>query len=85
MTRPTTLTVALSSVLAAAIDNAGRPGLLATLHPELGQTLPRPRAATESDLAQVFTMPRVIPMPRQDSTPVEPTPDPPSTPTPPAA
>ena len=72
MTRPP-LTVALSSVLTAAIDGAGRPGLLATLHPEFGRALPR----TDQDeapqdaagLAQVITMPRVIPMPRRGPAP----------------
>jgi hypothetical protein len=49
----------------AAIDGAGRPGLLATLHPEFGRGVPRPTPTAEQGLAQVITMPRVIPMPRR--------------------
>lgn len=64
MTRPS-LTLALSSVLAAAIDSAGRPALLATLHPEFGRPVDRSAEADEPGLAQVITMPRVIPMPRR--------------------
>ncbi len=68
MPRPP-LTIVLSSVLAAAIDNAGRPGLLATLHPEFGRAVVRQAAADVPGLAQVITMPRVIPMPRRESPP----------------
>jgi hypothetical protein len=70
MTRPP-LTLALSSVLTAAIDNAGRPGLLATLRPDLDRTAPASERAgltsvtAEPPLAQVITLPRVIPMPRR--------------------
>ena len=65
MTRPP-LTLALSSVLAAAIDHAGRPGLLATLHPEFGRTIARSAGAAKAPgLAQVIPMPRVIPLPRR--------------------
>jgi hypothetical protein len=64
MTRPT-LTLTLSSVLTAAIDNAGRPGLLATLHPEFGRTVVREPRAGAPGMAQVISMPRVIPMPRR--------------------
>ena len=64
MTRPP-LHLALSSVLTAAIDNAGRPGLLATLHPEFGRTVARPAEAEVPGMAQVIAMPRVIPMPRR--------------------
>jgi hypothetical protein len=66
MTRPP-LSLALSLVLAAAIDGAGRPALLATLHPEL-TGLPRQstgRSRTGPGLAQVIPLPRVIPMPRR--------------------
>ena len=69
MTRPP-LTIALSSVLAAAIDGAGRPGLLATLHPNFGRPVVRQSEADlpeASELAQVIILPRVIPMPRRDS------------------
>ena len=77
MTRPP-LTVALSSVLAAAIDGAGRPGLLATLHPEFGRPPVRPAEVEVPGLAQVITMPRVIPMPRRIGTPDDSaTPEPP--------
>ena len=75
MTRPP-LTIALSSVLAAAIDGAGRPGLLAMLHPEFGRPTARPVEAAVPGMAQVITMPRVIPMPRRHPT----TPDPGSNP-----
>ena len=64
MTRPP-LTIALSSVLAAAIDGAGRPGLLATLHPDFGRSTRRPAATEVPGMAQVIVMPRVIPMPRR--------------------
>ena len=64
MTRPP-LTIALASVLTAAIDGAGRPGLLATLHPEFGRTVARPAEAEVPGMAQVITMPRVIQMPRR--------------------
>jgi hypothetical protein len=64
MTRPT-LTLTLSSVLTAAIDNAGRPGLLATLHPEFGRTVVRQPETAAPGMAQVISMPRVIPMPRR--------------------
>jgi hypothetical protein len=77
MTRPT-LTIALSSVLAAAIDGAGRPGLLATLHPEFGRPASRPAEPVVPGMAQVIAMPRVIPMPRRgpDTAGPEPGPDP---------
>jgi hypothetical protein len=91
MTRPP-LTLALSSVLTAAIDNAGRPGLLATLRPDLDRTAPNPGpghlkpVTADPPLAQVITLPRVIPMPRrgpagypnpaQDSEPPAPSTDP---------
>jgi hypothetical protein len=74
MTRPP-LTLALSSVLAAAVDGAGRPGLLATLHPPFGRDVPRP-APPAPGLAQVITMPRVIPLPRRRRTPEPLGPDP---------
>lgn len=64
MTRPP-LHLALSSVLTAAIENAGRPGLLATLHPEFGRTAARVAEADTPGLAQVIPLPRVIPMPRR--------------------
>ena len=64
MTRPP-LTIALSSVLTAAVDGAGRPGLVATLHPEFGRPVPREVPAEVPGMAQVITMPRVIPMPRR--------------------
>jgi len=64
MTRPP-LHLALSSVLTAAIENAGRPGLLATLHPEFGRTVSRSVEAGRPGMAQVIPLPRVIPMPRR--------------------
>lgn len=65
MTR-TPLTVSLASVLTAAIDGADRPALLATLHPEFGRAIPRPRVPETPGLAKVLPMPRVIPMPRRN-------------------
>ncbi len=65
MTRPT-LTLALSSVLAAQVDGAGRPALLATLHPEFGRALARAQAPVEPGMAEVIPLPRVIPMPRRE-------------------
>lgn len=64
MTRPT-LTLTLSSVLAAQVDGADRPGLLATLHPEFGRAVDRRPTPAEPGMAQVIPLPRVIPMPRQ--------------------
>jgi hypothetical protein len=55
MTRPP-LTLTLTSVLTAAIDSAGRPGLLATLHPEFGRAMARPVEADVPGMAQVITM-----------------------------
>jgi len=69
MTRPP-LHLALSSVLTAAIENAGRPGLLATLHPEFGRTVSRSAEAARPGMAQVIPLPRVIPMPRRAPEPV---------------
>jgi hypothetical protein len=72
MTRPP-LTLALTSVLAAAIDNAGRPELLATLHPAFGRpvvrSVPAPVSGDGTDLGKLIMMPRVIPMPRRGSAP----------------
>lgn len=68
MTQPP-LTIALSSVLTAAVDGAGRPQLLATLHPEFGRAVARQAAADEPGMAQVLPIPRVIPLPRRGSTP----------------
>lgn len=64
MTRPP-LTLALTSVLAAQVEGAGRPALLATLHPEFGRAIAREAATTEPGLAEVIPLPRVIPMPRR--------------------
>jgi hypothetical protein len=72
MTRPP-LTLALTSVLAAQVEGAGRPALLATLHPEFGRTIAREAATAEPGLATVIPLPRVIPMPRHHQ---HPAPDP---------
>jgi hypothetical protein len=69
MTRPP-LHLALSSVLTAAIDNAGRPGLLATLHPEFGRSVARPTEDETPGMARVIPLPRVIPMPRREPDPI---------------
>ena len=66
MTRPP-LTLTLSSVLTAAIDNASRPGLLATLHPQFGRPVVRQPEAGVPGMARVIPLPRVIPMPRRAS------------------
>jgi hypothetical protein len=85
MTRPP-LSIALSSVLAAQVDGAGRPALLATLHPQLGRAPARPTPAEQpsprhrpgwQDQAPSGLAP-VIPLPRRhlESTAEQPDPDP---------
>jgi hypothetical protein len=76
MTRPP-LTIALSAVLTAAIDGAGRRDLLATLHPDFGRAVTPQAPAEVPGLAPVITLPRVIPMPRRNPDhPEPPAPDP---------
>jgi hypothetical protein len=65
MTRPT-LTLALASVLGAAVEGAGRPALLTTLHPEFGRTVGRRHQARTPGMAQLIHLPRVIPMPHRE-------------------
>ncbi|HST85339.1 MAG TPA: hypothetical protein VLL08_26600 [Kineosporiaceae bacterium] len=69
MNRPP-LSIVLSSVLAAAIEGAGRPGLLAALHPDFGRPVIRQDVPDVPGLAQVITLPRVIPMPRRAAHPL---------------
>ena len=80
MTRPP-LTLALTSVLAAAVGDAGRPELLATLHPEFGRPVVRSVPASAPGLGQLIMMPRVIPMPRREAAP-QPRPEHPTHPEP---
>jgi hypothetical protein len=72
------LTLALTSVLAARMDGAGRPGLLAATV-RRSDPIPQPQRAAGQQLAAVIPFPRVIPMPRR------PEPDPDRTPDPAAA
>jgi hypothetical protein len=65
VTRPP-LTLALTSVLAAVVDGADRPALLATLRPHFGRPVtarPARRRIETPGLARVIQLPRVIPMP----------------------
>jgi hypothetical protein len=59
MSRPP-LTLALSAVIAAQVEQSDRPGLLSTLHPRPPQ--PRPAPAGPRGLARVIPLPRVIPL-----------------------
>lgn len=83
MTRPS-LSLALSSVLTATIQNEDRPALLTTLHRnQTGQTrraaVPAPRRnrdGRDASTGQVIPLPRVIPMPRPAAEQPAPQPDP---------
>jgi hypothetical protein len=61
MDRPT-LTLALSTVLAARVEGERRSGLLAVIRPDFQRSGPRSRGPVTHD-GTVVPLPRVIPMP----------------------